>query len=78
MLYTGIYIIDLILFYVGGALVVYLILKDDIRKANPADKFMCWLFVFGSWASLCLFVVLYLIGFTIGLIKQFRAELKKE
>jgi|WetSurSiteA1Bulk_404760.scaffolds.fasta_scaffold00586_6 hypothetical protein len=78
MLYTGIYYIDLVLFYLGGALTVYLILKDKIKKAAPAEEFIYWLLVFSSWASLCLFVVLYLIGFAVGFVKQLRIELKKE
>jgi hypothetical protein len=78
MLYTGIYMVDMFLFYLGGALAVYLILKDRIRKASPSEQLGYWLLVFGSWASLCLFVALYLVGFTVGFIKQLRIESKKE
>lgn len=78
MLYTGIYIVDMILFYLGGSLAVYLILKSDIRKAVPAEAFVYWLFVFGSWATLFLFVVLYLVGFAVGFVKQLRVETRKE
>lgn len=66
------------IFYLSGALAVYLILKDDIKKTDPAEQLVYWLFVFGSWASLCLFVALYLVGFAVGFIKQLRTALKGE
>lgn len=78
MFHTGIFYLDLIIFCLCGAFTVYLILKDAIKKASPTDRFVYWLFVFGSWASVFLFVLFYLIGFVIGFVKQIRIELRKE